>query len=57
MRIYKAKKSFLAIPTFSETAVIAMHLGPKYIVPPGIANAKRSTAGNSRTAAKRVYWS
>ncbi|KAF8328291.1 hypothetical protein F5887DRAFT_1188501 [Amanita rubescens] len=39
----------------ADADLIATHLGPKYVVPAGIANAKRSIAGNSRTAAKRIF--
>jgi len=39
----------------ADADLIATHLGPKYVVPPGIVNSKCSIAGNSRTAAKRIF--
>ncbi|KAF8328020.1 hypothetical protein F5887DRAFT_156695 [Amanita rubescens] len=38
----------------ADADLIATHLG-KYVVPASIVNAKRSIAGNSRTAAKRIF--
>ena len=41
----------------AKADLIATHLGPKYVIPPGIGSSSHSNTNNSCSAAKRVFCS